>query len=59
MSELLSTVRIIATVLGVWALVSIVAVVPVVGFLRLQAVANEARARAARRQDWREVARPG
>ena len=58
MSGLLSSVHLVATVLGAWTLVSLVALVPVVGWFRLQAVANEARARADRRQDWREAARP-
>ncbi len=58
MTGLLAAAQLAATVLGAWTLASLLAVGPVVGLLRLQAVANEARARADRRRAWREAARP-
>lgn len=57
MTGLLATLQLAATVLGAWTLASVVAAVPLIGWLRLQAVANAALTREARRRDWLESAR--
>lgn len=57
MTGLLAALQLAATVLGAWTLAAVVAAVPLIGWLRLQAVANEALTREARRRDWLEAAR--
>ena len=57
MSELLDGMAVVGKVLGVWTLGSLVAVVPLVIWFRMQAVANEAIFRQGRRQAWLAQAR--
>jgi hypothetical protein len=57
MGELLTALGTIGTVLGAWTLASVLAVAPIVWWLRLQAVANEATAGRARSRDFRAAAR--
>lgn len=58
MSELLTGMAVVGKVLGIWTLGSLVAVVPLVIWFRMQAVANEVRFRQGRRQAWLAQARP-
>ena len=58
MAELLSTLRIIAVVLGIWTLVSVVGTLLLVPWLRARARANEALSRRVRGADWASAAQP-
>ncbi len=56
MSVLLPALRWIGTFLGLWSLVSVVAVVPITALFRLQAASNARRTRDGRRRAWRAAA---
>jgi hypothetical protein len=51
-SELLSALQTIGTVLGFWAVVSVAAAVVMIPWFRAQASANAALSRRARNADW-------
>lgn len=56
MSELLTALGTIGTVLGAWTLASVLAVAPIAWWLRLQAATNEATAGRARSRAFRAAA---
>jgi membrane protein implicated in regulation of membrane protease activity len=58
MAELLSPLKVIAVVLVVWTLVSIVATLLLVPWLRARARANEALSQRDRGADWASAAQP-
>jgi hypothetical protein len=58
MTELLSNLRIIAVVLGIWTLVSVVGTLLLVPWLRARARANEALSQRDRGADWASAAQP-
>jgi hypothetical protein len=57
-SEVFSSLGVVGEVLAIWSLISLVAVVPLLSWFRLQAVANELRFRHGRRQAWLAESRP-
>lgn len=57
MSEVLTGLGTVAVVLGVWTLGALVALMPVVTWFRMQALANEVRSRQVRRQAWLSASR--
>jgi len=52
MSELLTGLAVVGKVLGIWTIGSLLAVVPLVLWFRMQAIANEVRFRQVRRRAW-------
>jgi hypothetical protein len=58
MAELLSPLKTIAVVLGIWTLVSVVGTLLLIPWFRARARANEALAQRDRGADWASAAHP-